>query len=184
MNERVSGFSKSSPDRGPDGPTPDYVEPQTGSFARNPKLLAVVGALAAGAFIVATVIIAQSITRGGVGFEFAENTATIAVTDAPACEFIVTGVVTNLENQALRITSTSIDLRQTIDGQVQRQVFASNGSSVDVRVGQELVQIVRFDVPHCPENVADFLPREFTISFTREDGTTGTSEFDTLDFAS
>lgn len=182
MNETAARFSKSSPDRGPDRPTPDYVEPQTGSFGHKPKVLAVLSALCAGAFVLAVVLISQSISSGGVGFEFVENAATISVTDAPACELVVTGTFTNLENEALLITSTSINLRQTIDGQVQRRVFVSDARSVGFSLGQELVRTVRFDVPQCPENVSDLLPREFTVAFSREDGTTGTSEFGTLDF--
>jgi hypothetical protein len=196
MAGRSSNFSRSRPLRGPDGPTPDYVEPQTGNFGRIQKILAVLSATLLGAFLIGIAFIASPLIGGEeTGFALVEDSVKLSVVDSPTCELELEGLLTNLEDEALTITAATIELRQNNGSGAGRWPrFQAEGSSIGLPGGATQQRSLRapfdpeesevlnltFSVGECDSPASQFEPRGFTIFFARGDGTTGVSELGDL----
>jgi hypothetical protein len=154
-----------------DGPTPDYVEPQTGSFDKKAKILAGLGAVMVALAVGVIVLAGSQFDVEREGLALAGREPSLAVRD---CE--LTAVVENLEKNVLTLTGTSVAVRELSDGDF---VWREVAGEIPARVFQPAfgkVITARFPVSECVSDLASLLPRGWTISYERADGTTGSSE--------
>ena len=166
-------FSRDSPLRGVDGPTPDYVEPQTGSFDKKAKILAGLGAVMVALAVGVIVLAGSQFDVEREGLALAGRWPSVAVRD---CELTVTAVVENLESTVLTLTGTYVAVRELSDGS---SVWREVAGEVPPQVFQPAfgkVITARFPVNDCLSDSASLSPRHWTISYERADGTTGSSE--------
>lgn len=178
MTKQGLDFTRDRPLRGVDGPTPDYVAPQTGSKRRIAQILGGLAAVSVAVAIGIVVLAGAELTAAPEARFVLANTAPIlSLADDGGCKLVVTAVVSNPGTQALEITGTSLALRQiSDDGQYAWPDVA--GEIPKLTVEAETTELInaKFPASDCSAEPADLFPRDWSIHYNLEDQTAGSSE--------
>lgn len=178
MADPKSRFSRDRPLRGVDGPTPDYVAPQTGTFGKIPRVLAGLSALVVGLAVAVIILAGNRLKVENEGLAIAGRSPVLSVVGDRTCELTVTLVVENLEKGVLTMTGTSLAIRQQSGGDFVWPEVAGEIPALALQPGNGKSVTARFPVAECVGDPAALFPRDWSISYEREDGTTGSSELE------
>ena len=182
--EAQQDFSRSTPLRGPDAPTPEYVPPQKGSFARGSRVFAGLTAICAGACIVAVLLIAQSVRSDETGFEVEEQGTISIVADSATCEIDVGIPVANRADEAVTISEVKLNLRQGEGSKPFRLIRADSIEPLVFQSDESRTLRSRFDFGECEADASLFNAQRLVIVFTGEDGVADESELFDIELVS
>ena len=178
VTESKLTFSRDKPLRGHDGPTPDYIAPETGNYGKRSRIFAILAAISIGVvFVVLQVMGDPFESPDPEGFEVVSGSGlpALSIVNWPNCELYIGTLLENVEDQVLTTTGTSAAFRTRMNNAYAWPEVAGEIDAVSIEPGATKFVEMRFPLDECVAAPSNLRARDWSVSFERLDGSTGSS---------